>query len=62
MAESEKDEQETKVNGTEVKIKTPRSSKVRPVYSCHDCNMSFPSQLDLEEHHKIDHSKKVTAA
>jgi len=53
-----KDEQEekVKVDGMEVKVKTPPPSKVRPVYYCKTCNASFPSQLDLEEHIKIDHS------
>jgi hypothetical protein len=52
-----KDEQEekVKVGGMEVKVKTPPPSKVRPVYYCQTCNTSFPSQLDLDEHIKIDH-------
>jgi hypothetical protein len=53
-----------KVDGTEVKVKTPPPRKVRPVYYCQTCNRSFPSQLDLEEHKKIDHnnSKKDSIA
>lgn len=51
-----------KVDGTEVKVKTPPPRKVRPVYYCQTCNRSFPSQLDLEEHMKIDHGKKITAS
>jgi hypothetical protein len=54
----EKDEQgeKVKVDGMEVKVKTPPPSKVRPVYYCEACDTSFPSQLDLEEHKKIDHN------
>jgi hypothetical protein len=53
-----KDEQEKKikVDGTEVKVKTPPPRKGRPVYYCQTCDTSFPSQLDLEEHKKIDHN------
>jgi len=55
----EKEEQKgkkIKVDGTEVKVKTPQPRKVRPVYYCQTCDKSFPSQLDLEEHMKIDHN------
>ena len=48
-----------KVDGTEVKVKTPPPPEVRPVYNCQTCDRSFPSQLDLEEHMKIDHDKKL---
>lgn len=51
-----------KVDGIEVKVKTPPPRKVRPVYYCQTCNRSFPSQLDLEEHMKIDHDKKIEAS
>jgi hypothetical protein len=53
-----KDEQgeKVKVDGMEVKVKTPPPLKVRPVYYCQTCDTSFPSQLDLEEHKKIDHN------
>jgi hypothetical protein len=61
MVEQEK-EQQIEVDGTEVKVKTPPPSKTRPVYHCQACDMSFPSQLDLEEHRKIDHGKKITEA
>jgi hypothetical protein len=44
-----------KVDGMEVNVKTPPPSKVRPVYYCKTCDTSFPSQLDLDEHKKIDH-------
>jgi hypothetical protein len=50
-------ERNIKVDKNEVKVKTPQS-KVRPEYSCMDCNMSFPSELDLIEHKKVDHNKK----
>jgi hypothetical protein len=56
------DEQKIRVDGTEVKVKTPPPRKARPVYYCETCDMSFPSQLDLEEHRKIDHGKKVATA
>ena len=54
----EKEEQgkKIKVDGMEVKVKTPPPRKVRPVYYCQTCDRSFPSQLDLEEHNKIDHN------
>ncbi len=57
-AKQEKDGQEKKikVNGIEVKVKTPPPRKVRPVYYCQTCDASFPSQLDLMEHNKIDHN------
>ena len=45
-----------KVDGTEVKVKTPPPGKVRPVYYCQTCDVSFPSQLDLDENIKIDHN------
>jgi hypothetical protein len=47
--------EKVKVDGMEVKVKAPSPSKVRPAYYCQKCNRSFPSQLDLEEHKKIDH-------
>jgi hypothetical protein len=57
-AKHEKEEQgkKIKVDGMEVKVKTPPPRKVRPVYYCQTCDTSFPSQLDLEEHKKIDHN------
>jgi hypothetical protein len=63
MAKGDKEEQMVKVDdGTEVKVKTPPPRKVRPVYYCQACDILFPSQLDLEEHMKIDHGKKIAAA
>lgn len=56
------DEQMIKVHGTVVKVKTPLRRKERPVYYCEMCATSFPSQLDLEEHMKIDHIKKSSTA
>jgi Zinc-finger of C2H2 type len=44
-----------KVDNMEVNVKTPPPSKVRPIYYCQTCDTSFPSQLDLDEHVKIDH-------
>ena len=58
----EKKEKKIKVDGMEVKVKTPPHRKVRPVYYCKTCDRSFPSQLDLEEHMKIDHGKKIEAS
>ena len=57
--EKEEKEKKIKVDGLEVKVKTPPPRKVRPVYYCQTCDKSFPSQLDLEEHMKIDHGKGV---
>jgi hypothetical protein len=54
--EEEEQGEKVKVDGMEVKVKTPPPSKVRPAYYCQTCNSSFPSQLDLEEHKKIDHN------
>ena len=53
--EEEQQGEKIQVDGTEVEIKTPPPSKVRPVYYCQTCDTSFPSQLDLDEHMKIDH-------
>ena len=60
--EIEDKEKKIKVDGTEVKVKTPPPRKVRPVYYCQTCDRSFPSQLDLEEHMKIDHGKKMATS
>ncbi len=61
-AKQEKGEQgEKKIKAgsdMEVNVKAPPPSKVRPVYQCQTCNTSFPSQLDLDEHMKIDHGNK----
>ena len=54
-----------KVDGMDIKVKTPPPRKVRPVYYWQTCGISFPSQLDLDEHLKIDHnnnSKKDNVA
>jgi hypothetical protein len=59
--EKEKQGKKIKVDGAEVKVKTPPPRKVRPVYYCQTCDRSFSSQLDLEEHMKIDHDKKKAA-
>jgi hypothetical protein len=62
--EKEEKEKKIKVDDAEVKVKTPPPRKVRPVYYCQTCDRSFPSQLDLVEHKKIDHnnSKKDSIA
>jgi DNA replicative helicase MCM subunit Mcm2 (Cdc46/Mcm family) len=60
--EKEQKGKKIKVNGIEIKVKTPPPRKVRPVYYCQTCDRSFPSQLDLEEHMKIDHDKKIAAS
>jgi hypothetical protein len=36
--EKEEKEKKIKVDGTEVKVKTPPPRKVRPVYYCQTCN------------------------
>ena len=57
--EQEKEEEhgkKIKVDGMDVKIKSPPPRKVRPIYYCQTCDSSFPSQLDLDEHIKIDHN------
>ena len=59
VTKQQKEEQgeKIKVDDMEVKVKTPPPPrKVRPVYYCQTCDKSFPSQLDLEEHNKIDHN------
>jgi hypothetical protein len=61
----QKKEEEEKVkidDNTTIKVKTTRPSRVRPDYTCKLCAIAFPSQLDLEEHIKVDHSKKLGAA
>jgi hypothetical protein len=58
-AKQEKEEKQgkkVKVGGIEVKVKTPPPSRARPAYYCQTCDRSFPSQLDLVEHKKIDHN------
>jgi protein tyrosine phosphatase len=54
--EEGKQGEKIKVDGMDVKVKTPPPRRVRPVYYCQTCDISFPSQLDLDEHVKIDHS------
>ncbi len=53
----EQGEKKIEAGDMEVNVKTPPPSKVRPVYQCQTCDTSFPSQLDLDEHMKIDHKK-----
>ena len=48
-----------KVGETIVKVKTPPPKRVRPSYDCEKCEKTFPSQLDLDEHKKFDHVKKI---
>jgi C2H2-type zinc finger protein len=57
-------ERKVKVNGgTIIKVKgTPEAGRERPKYYCDSCKTSFSSQLDLEQHKKIDHSKKISSA
>ncbi len=65
QGKEEEQREKIKVDGTEVNVKTPPPSKVRPVYQCQTCHLSFPSQLDLDEHMKLDHknnSKKDSVA
>ncbi len=64
--EEEQQGEKIQVDGTEVNIKTPPPIKGRPVYYCQTRDVSFPGQLDLDEHMKIDHknssSKKGSVA
>ncbi len=56
-------EKKIKVNGgTVVKVKgTSEAGKARPKYYCESCKISFSSQLDLEQHEKIDHIKRTSS-
>ena len=61
----QKEEAEKKVkidDNMTIKVKTTHSSTVRPDYTCKSCAIAFPSQLDVEEHIKIDHSKRLGTA
>lgn len=61
--QQEEEEKKVKIDdNTTIKVKTTYPSRVRPDYTCKLCAKAFPSQLDLEEHIKIDHSKKLGAA
>ncbi len=63
MTHQQEEEEKVKIDdNTTIKVKTIRPSRVRPDYTCKLCAIAFPSQLDLEEHIKIDHSKKLGAA
>ena len=53
-------EKNTKVND-KVKVKTPPPSRVRPEYRCNQCDILFPSELDLVEHKRFDHKASVAA-
>ena len=62
---SRKEERENKLiieDGTSIKVKSAPHVRTRPIYNCKLCNVSFPSQLDLEEHRKVDHAKKASIA
>ena len=65
VARKEKtDESEKKmvIDDTEIKIKNPPEKESRPEYRCERCDVSFPSQLDLSEHQKVDHAKASVSA
>jgi hypothetical protein len=65
MTHQKEEEEEKKVkidDNTTIKVKTTHPSTVRPDYTCKSCAIAFPSQLDLEEHINIDHSKKLGSA
>ncbi len=47
------------VNDTAIKVRSPPVRRTRPEYRCTICNQLFPSELDLSEHQKMDHSKKA---
>ncbi len=63
MENQEEDKMIVEVDGTKVKVKgTARKRMERPKYYCDECNLSFPSVLDLEAHQRIDHAKKESIA
>ena len=43
--EKEEQEKKIKVDGMEVKVKTPPPRKVRPVYYCQTCDTSFSKSI-----------------
>ncbi|HEX7034031.1 MAG TPA: hypothetical protein VF172_13615 [Nitrososphaera sp.] len=63
MANREEEKVTVEVGGMKVKVKgTARKRIERPKYYCHECNLPFPSVLDLEAHQKIDHAKNESIA
>ena len=63
MTDQNEQEEKIKVDGLEVNVKADNTKGLkRAKYDCKDCNMSFPSPLDLEAHQRVDHAKKVSAA
>lgn len=64
VTKEKKDAVEKKIllDDTEIKIKDSQISESRPEYRCEKCDMSFPSQLDLSEHGKVDHAKTSISA
>lgn len=65
VARKEKNEELEKkmvIDDTEIKIKSPPEREARPEYRCAKCDLSFPSELDLSEHQKVDHAKASVSA
>jgi hypothetical protein len=50
------------VDDTEVTIRSEPVERTRPEYRCARCEISFPSQLDLSEHEKIDHARAAISS
>jgi hypothetical protein len=50
------------VDDTEVTIRSEPIERTRPEYRCARCEISFPSQLDLSEHEKIDHARAAISS
>jgi hypothetical protein len=50
------------VDDTEIMIKGEPTVRSRPEYRCTRCEISFPSQLDLSEHEKIDHARAAVSS
>lgn len=60
--QGKEEKKEVEVDGTQVKVKDIARKRERPKYYCDECNLSFPSVLDLEAHQRIDHAKKTSIA
>ena len=50
------------VDDTEITIRSDPVDKSRPEYRCARCEITFPSQLDLSEHEKIDHARAAVSS
>lgn len=50
------------VDDTEITVRSEPTIRSRPEYRCARCEISFPSQLDLSEHEKIDHARAAVSS